>query len=80
MTLLAALRPDQILKVLQLTDSMNLHRESIYIPLTTATKGTIDILPDGRLKITCPNEESFDAWVSELQARLKQMDLSSVRR
>ena len=80
MILLAALRPDQILKVLQLTDSMNLHRESIYIPLTTAEKGTIDILPDGRLKITCPAEGSFDAWVGELQSRLKQMDLSSVRR
>jgi hypothetical protein len=76
---LTALRPDQILKVLQLTDSMNLHRESIYIPLTTAEKGTIEILSDGRLKIICPTEESFDAWLDELQSRLKQMDLSSVR-
>ena len=76
---LAALRADQILKVLQLTDSINLHRESIFIPLTAAEKGAIDILPDGRLKITCPGGELFEAWISELHSRLKQMDLSSVR-
>ena len=46
---LPALGSDQILKVLTLTDSLNLHRENILIPLTTVEQGSVDLLPDGRL-------------------------------
>lgn len=75
---LPALGPDQILKVLTLTDSLNLHRESILIPLTTAEQGAVDLLPDGRLRITCPSVGSFDEWLNELRIRLQKMDLSKL--
>lgn len=75
---LPALGSDQILKVLTLTDSLNLHRESILIPLTTAEQGGVDLLPDGRLRITCPSGGSFDEWLNELRIRLQKMDLSKL--
>ena len=68
------LRPDQILKVLAVTDSCNIHRENIVIPLTTAQKGTVDVLSNGRLRITCPSEERFDAWLIELRDILQKID------
>ena len=70
------IRPDQILKILAVTDSCNIHRESIVIPLTTARKGTVDFLSDGRLRITCPTEEQFDAWLIELRDILMKIDNS----
>jgi hypothetical protein len=76
---MTALRPDQILKILAVTDSFNLHREAILIPLTTTEKGTVNLLSDGRLKITCPTGPSFEMWLDELRDRLQKMDLSKFR-
>jgi hypothetical protein len=72
------LHPDQILKILAVTDSFNLNREGIIIPLSTAEKGIVDLLPDGRLKIVCPTGTLFDMWLDELRDRLQKMDLSKV--
>ena len=55
---MSALRPDQILRILEITDSFNLHRESIFIPLKTEENGSITILPDGRLRIVCPEQDN----------------------
>ncbi len=74
-----ALRPEQVLKILELTDSFNLHREAVYIPLATEENGNVTVLPDGRLKIVCPKGGSFDGWLSELRSRLENMDLSNVK-
>jgi len=76
---MTALRSDQILKILEITDSFNLHREVIVIPLTTKETGSLDLLADGRLKITCPATQPFDMWLNELRARLQEMDLSKIR-
>lgn len=76
---MSALRPDQILKILELTDSFNLHRESVFITLGTEENGSVTILPDGRLRIVCPRAKSFQTWLEELRALLEKMDLSKVR-
>jgi hypothetical protein len=75
---LAALRPDQVLKILELTDSLNLHREAVFIPLSTEEHGSVTVLPDGRLRIICPNAGSFDEWLTELRGRLEKMDPSRI--
>jgi len=75
---LTALRSDQILKILEITDSFNLHREAIMIPLTTKETGSVDLLADGRVKITCPARQPFDLWLKELRARLQEMDLAKI--
>ena len=74
-----ALRPDQILKILEITDSFNLQRESIFIPLKTEENGSITILPDGRLRIVCPETGQFAAWLLQLRGELERMDLSKVK-
>jgi hypothetical protein len=75
---MSALRPEQIHRILELTDSFNLHREAIYIPLTTEEDGSVTILADGRLKIVCPRTEPFEMSLRNLRARLEKMDLSKV--
>ena len=76
---MSALRPDQILKILELTDSFNLHRESVFIPLGREENGSVTLLPDGRVRIVWPRAEPFEAWLAELRDRLKKMDLSKVK-
>jgi len=76
---LSALRPDQVLKILELTDSFNLHRESVFIPLGTEENGSATLLPDGRLRIVCPRNIALQNWLEELRALLEKMDLSKVR-
>ncbi len=73
------LRPEQVLKILELTDSFNIHREAVYIPLAAEEGESVTVLSDGRLKIVCPRTESFEAWLSELRTRLENMDLTKVK-
>lgn len=75
----SGLRPEQILRILELTDSFNLHRESVLIPLLTEETGSVTLLPDGRLKIVCPRTMPFDMWLNELRAKLEKTDLAKVK-
>ncbi len=76
---MSALRPEQVLKILELTDSFNLHREAVYIPLSTEENGSVTLLSDGRLRIVCPRTASFEGWLSELRSLLEKIDLSKVK-
>jgi hypothetical protein len=64
------------MRILELTDSFNINRESVTIPLVTEEGGSIAMLPDGHLRILCPEDAKFDAWMKELRDRLEKMDLS----
>jgi hypothetical protein len=75
---MSAIRPEQVLKVLEITDSLNLHRESVLIPLKTEENGNITILPDGRLQIVCPREH-FIPWLERLRGELHRIDLSKIK-
>jgi hypothetical protein len=76
---MSAVGPDQVLKILEVTDSLNLHRESVFIPLKTEENGNVTILPDGRLCIVSPRTEQFPDWLDRLAAELLRLDLSKVR-
>lgn len=67
------------MKVLQLTDSLNLHRESITIPLIAEGNGSVTLQPDGKIRVVCPATGSLDEWLVELRQRLENLDLSKVR-
>jgi len=71
--------PDQVMKILELTDSFSLHREAVVIPLATSDYGDVVVLPDHRLRITIPRAQPFEKWLVELRAKLTQMDLSPFR-
>jgi hypothetical protein len=75
---MGTLTPEQVMKILEVTDSFNLHRESVLIPLATEGTGRVEATPDQRLRITVPDQQ-FDEWLVELRTKLSNMDLSFVR-
>jgi virulence-associated protein VagC len=77
---LDTLRPEQIMKILELTDSFNLNREAVMIPLALEDEGSVTLLPDGRLRIVAPKNKPFEDWLIELRTRLTDMDLATVGR
>lgn len=75
---LVAVRPEQIIKILELTDSFNIHREAVTIPLSAEKDGSVTILPDGKLRIICPEQTGFDEWLSNVRGQLEKMDLTRI--
>ncbi len=78
--MVVSLRPEQIIKILEITDSFNIHRESVIIPLKTEDQGSLKLLPDGKLRITCPTDRIFDRWLDEIREQLQTMDLTKLVR
>jgi hypothetical protein len=76
---MTTLTAEQVMKILELTDSFNLHREAVVIPLGTTNDGDVVALPDQRLRITVPRNQPFDEWLMELRRKLAKMDLSAIR-
>jgi len=72
---MGAVRSEQILKILELTDSLNLHRESILIPLSTEGEGSVTILDDQRVRIVVSSNKPFELWLAELRSQLVKMNL-----
>jgi hypothetical protein len=66
------------MRILELTDSFNISRQSVIIPLVTEEKGSITMLPDGHLRIVCPEDAKFEAWIKDLRDRLENMGLSRI--
>jgi hypothetical protein len=76
---LDTIHPEQIMKILELTDSFNVHREAVVIPLAAYGEGSVTIGSDHRLRIVVPENKPFEQWFSELRVQLGEMDLSSLR-
>ena len=76
---MAPVTPEHVMKILELTDSFNVHREAVVIPLATDNHGGVVTLPDQRLRITVPTHRPFEEWLLELREKLAKMDLSTVR-
>lgn len=55
-----SVRSEEIMKILELADSLNLHRERITIPLLAEREGSVELQPDGRIRVVCPAEGSFE--------------------
>ena len=65
-----AVRPEEIMKILEVTDSLNLHREKILVPLQTEENGSVMLQSDGRVRIVCPNAGVSEEWLTELRNQL----------
>ena len=72
---LRAVRPEEIMKILEVTDTLNLNRERIFIPLRTEPNGTATLQPDGRLRIICPDDGVSEKWLAELRYQLEKIQL-----
>ena len=66
------------MKILELTDSLELHREAVVIPLLKRNGGGVAVLSDRRLQITVPSDRAFDEWIVELRDKLASIDLTSI--
>jgi hypothetical protein len=66
------------MKILELTDSFNLHRETVMIPLALGDEDSVTFLPDKRLRIVVPKNRPFEDWLTDLRAQLVKMNLSTI--
>ena len=73
--------PKQIMRIMEVTDQLSLHREAVQIPLWNQGEGSVQLVSGGTVvEITAPGEGDFEAWLSELPARINALNLSSVTR
>ena len=68
---LQAVSFQQITKVLELTDQLEISREWVEIPLSPATPGTVKKLANGKLEIVVDAEVPFEEWLSSLEGKIK---------
>jgi len=72
---------EQILKILTLTDAMEISREAVDIPLTPESPGTVRRLPNGKLEIVVDADRPFEEWLNGLeptiQGLMKEQDQES---
>jgi hypothetical protein len=70
-TKLTAVSFEQITRVLELTDQLELSREWVEIPLSPANPGTVKKLPNGKLEIVVDSEVPFEDWLQSLEDKIK---------
>lgn len=74
------LAPQDIGRILAVTDALGLHRESIRIPLARRAAGSVRVTDSGQVEIVAPEGGGLEAWLAGLAATLRALDLSRVRR
>ena len=63
----------EINRILEVTDRMGIHRESVVIPLGPRHPGRVRKRPDGKIEIVVESEGDFEAWAAGLQAEIKKV-------
>ena len=71
--------PREIHRILAITDSLHLHRESISVPLATRGEGSVRLVGN-RIEIVAPAAGDFEAWLQNLATEIRALDLALVRR
>ena len=56
----------QIGRILEITDSLGLHREWVEIPLSPESPGVVRRLASGKLEIIVDADQPFDDWLKSL--------------
>ena len=62
----------EINRVLEITDRLGIHRESVVIPLGARHPGRVRRRPDGKIEIVVESEGDFQTWVAGLEAEIKK--------
>jgi hypothetical protein len=63
----------EINRVLEITDRLGIHRESVVIPLGARHPGRVRKRPDGKVEIVVESEGDFDTWAAGLEAEIKKV-------
>ncbi len=64
---------DQINRILEVTDALELDRGGIEIPLSAASPGKIHKLPNGKVEIVVDADLPFDEWLAAARQQLRQV-------
>jgi len=70
---LAAVTLPVIERIFEVLDRLGISREAVVIPLKPATPGAVRRLPNGKLEIVVDAETPLDAWLPELEQRLRAL-------
>ena len=70
----------QVSKIYDLTDSFELNRDWVVVPLVGAVQGFEMLMPDGKILIRPVGGARYDAWFAGLKTRLEALDLSRALR
>jgi hypothetical protein len=74
------LTAEQVERVYRLTDSLDLHRDWVVVPLAAHPTGLERMLPDGKILIRPPAGPDFEPWFAGLRERLGTLDLARALR
>ena len=77
---MSVLTAQQVEQIYQLTDSLELNRDWVVVPLTGSPAGLETVLPDGKVLIRPLAGEGFTSWFAGLQSRLESLDLNRALR
>ena len=73
--------PKEIMRIMEVTDGLCLHREAVRIPLWNQGEGSVQLVSGGTIiEITAPGEGDFEVWLAELSTKISTLDLSSIAR
>lgn len=70
----------QVRRVYDLTDSLQLNRDWVVVPLVGSAHGIELLMPDGKVLIRPAGGAGFEAWFADLKPRLESLDLSRALR
>jgi hypothetical protein len=71
--------PKEIGRILEVTDSLGIHREAVMIPLRPEGAGVVRV-EGSRLTILRPDEGDLDAWIASLPDAIAALDLSGLKK
>lgn len=63
----------EITRILDMTDLLDLDREFIEIPLSTQSPGQIHKLPNGKIEIIVDGDLAFEDWLVAAEHELRQL-------
>ena len=59
--------------VFEVTDSMEIDRENVSVPLEKAGTGCVQIMPDGTVEIVIPESIPMEEWQQTLKTSLASL-------
>jgi hypothetical protein len=71
--MLKAVTLKEIERIFAVIDPMGISREAVVIPLRTEHPGRVSILKDGKLEIVVERDANFDEWITQLEARIRDL-------
>jgi hypothetical protein len=70
---LAAVTLPVIERIFEVLDRLGISREAVVIPLKPASPGGIRRLPNGKFEIIVDADAPLDAWLPDLEERLRAL-------